>query len=954
LTSHSGEPHRKWNRSVNSFVRVMNCASRFLPAKKNISCLMNPKKLSLLIAAMAFAIWAQPLTALDPNRAVSQYIHESWRTENGLFCETINCIAQTADGYLWLGTEDGLIRFDGQRFVQFNSKNTPEISDNQINAVAVDSRDSLWIGMGKFGGLACYQNGKFSHFGRQQGLPCENVMALYPEKDVLWVGTWGEGLFRWQGDKVTAHYTAKQGMASNVVYAICRDRSGSLWIGHWGNGLSRLQKGSFTTYAARDGLQNAVVWSLYEDRRGNLWALTQDGLYQHSNGRFRRFSTRDGLTNNRVRSVCEDRDGNLWFGSWAGLDRYRDGRFTPFKLSDGLTNDIVRSLFEDREGNLWIGTWSGLNRLRDGKFVTFTTREGLAADMVLSLASGLHGEIWVGTDGGGLNRIRGDRIEHYPLKFGNHNDMVYTLCQGRNGDLWIGSPAGLIRWREGRVQECLTDPYGNPGNFVRMIFQERSGDLWVATEKTGLFHLDENGRNNRPRPAAFKKLAVNSILQDRQGQVWLGSDDGLYLFLDDGLRRFSKREGLVHNTIRTLSQDSEDSIWIGTDDGLTVLKGEQFYSFHVHSGLCSTTIFTIFEDRIRDLWFSSPAGIFRIRRSDLDAYTSGRMRTFPCALYGTLDGMRSSDCNGMLQPAGCRTADGKMWFATIKGVVRLDPEHLHWNGVPPPLRIDRITVDRREIDARYASRIGPARSLIEFDFSAASLSVPSRVKFHYKLDGFDREWRSSEEADRYRHVTYGRLASGDYTFRLRAGNEDGVWNEKGDALAFFLRPFFYETAWFKISLLTVFLLGGTITAVARRKIRRPYKKSNLKPEQVALYQKQLQVYMDSEKPFLDPQLTLRRLADQISIPLHYLSQVINDKFGLNFNEFINGYRIAKARQILSDPKSKDYKLLTIAYEVGFNNKTTFNQVFKKVCGEPPSEYRRRFIAGNNEKKGKHL
>jgi AraC-like DNA-binding protein len=436
--------------------------------------------------------------------------------------------------------------------------------------------------------------------------------------------------------------------------------------------------------------------------------------------------------------------------------------------------------------------------------------------------------------------------------------------------------------------------------------------------------------------------------------LWLGSDNGLYLILDGDLRRFSSREGLVHDTIRTLSQDNEGSIWIGTDDGLTVLKGERFHSFRVQNGLCSATIFSIFEDRNRDLWFGSPVGIFRIRRSHIDACLSGRMRTFPCSLYGTLDGMRSSDCNGMLQPAGCRTADGKIWFASVKGVVRLDPEHLHWNGVPPPVRIDRITIDHKEADTRNTGRIGPVRSLIEFDFSAASLSIPSRVKFRYKLEGFDQGWRSGVDSDRYRHVTYGRLPSGDYTFRVRAGNEDGVWNEKGESLPFSLRAFFYETAWFKLSLLTVSLLGGVTAVAVRRKMRRPYKKSNLKSEQIALYQKQLEVYMESEKPFLDPQLTLRRLAEYISIPPHHLSQVINDKFDLNFNEFINNYRIAKAKQMLSDPKSKEYKLLTIAFEVGFNNKTTFNQVFKKKCGATPSEFRHRSIAGKNEKKGKYL
>jgi AraC-like DNA-binding protein len=292
-----------------------------------------------------------------------------------------------------------------------------------------------------------------------------------------------------------------------------------------------------------------------------------------------------------------------------------------------------------------------------------------------------------------------------------------------------------------------------------------------------------------------------------------------------------------------------------------------------------------------------------------------------------------------------------MWFATVKGVVRLDPEHMHWNEVPPPVRIERITVDHRDVDARNASRIGPARSLIEFNFFAASLTIPSRVRFRYKLEGFDRQWKFSEDADRYRHVTYGRLPYGYYTFRIRAGNEDGIWNEKGDTLSFFLRPFFYETTWFKLSLSAILLLSGAAAVVVRRKMRRPYKKSNLKPEQIVLYQKQLQVYMENEKPFLDPQLTLRRLAEQMTIPLHHLSQVINDKFGLNFNEFINNFRIAKAKQMLSDPKSKEYKLLTIAFEVGFNNKTTFNQVFKKKCGETPSEFRRRSITGKNEKKG---
>jgi len=740
---------------------------------------------------------AQP----GPSKALTQYSHQVWKTEQGLPQDTTQAILQTRDGYLWLGTEEGLARFDGVRFVVFDKGNTPALKSNTISALFEDKQGNLWIGT-HGGGLSRFSQGTFATYTTKEGISSDVVLAIAEDPGGnLWVGTDGGGLDRFSKGRFEV-YTTKNGLSNDSVLSIATDPSGTLWIGTLA-GLNRLSGGKFTNYSTKDGLPSDVVRSTQWDGEGNLWIGTGGGLSRLRNGQFLTYTTKEGLSSNNILSLGEDHLGALWIGTGGGgLDRMQDGKFSSLTTKDGLSADDVLAIREDREGDVWVGTTGGgLNRLRDAALTTYTSQQGLSSDVVTPIFEDHAGNVWIGT-AGGLNRLSGGHFLAYTTKEGLSHNIVFSICEDTDGNLWIGTRSGLNRFRNGKFRVYTTRD-GLPNDTVMAAYADREGSIWIGTRR-GLSRFREGRFITYTTKDGLSNDHVLSIAEDRQGALWIGTDGGGLNRYKDG--KFTAYTGLSNNVVWTLYEDPEGILWIGTNGGgLNRLKDGKFTSYRTQDGLFDGVVFRILEDARGNLWMSSNKGISKVSKKQLEDFAEGRTPAITSKAYGTSDGMKTRECNGGFQPAGWKTRDGRLWFPTDHGFVVVDPENLHTNSLPPPVIVEQVIVDHKSFDPASAAQAKPGRGELEFHFTAPSFVAPEKVRFRYQLQGFDNAWI---EAGPRRQAYYTNIPPGEYTFRVIAANGDGVWNDVGSSVSLKLHPHFYQTYYFDgICVVLLVLLG---------------------------------------------------------------------------------------------------------------------------------------------------
>jgi ligand-binding sensor domain-containing protein/signal transduction histidine kinase len=727
--------------------------------------------------------------ALDPNRDLSQFSAQVWLTENGLPQNTVHSIAQAKDGYVWLATEEGLARFDGIRFTIFDKQNTPELKSNDVRVLLEDRRGALWIGTAD--GLVRLLDAKFTTFTTGNGLPSNVVDALCEDHDgSLWVAT-AAGMVR-LSDGVFAPPAAQGQFPKDGVKALFEDREGALWIGS-SDGLARYKDGSVAKYTTQDGLAGNSVVSINQDKDGRLWVGTTDGLNQLEGDRFVTYTTRDGLPNNRIISLAVNHEGGVWIGTASGLGRFADKHFSSFRPGDGLANEIILSIFEDREGSLWIGAESsGLSLLKDKKITTYTFKEGLGSDLVKSIYEDRNGNIWIGTNGGGLSRLKDGKFTTYTTADGLSSNVVLALFDDGDGNLWAGTPDGLNRFRDGKFK-TFTSADGLAHDFVRSIYADHSGNLWIGTSG-GLTRMRGDRFNVYTTAEGLPNDFIGTIYEDVQGNIWIGTLDGLSEFKDEKFTTYTTRDGLSSGVVISLHEDADGALWIGTSGGgLNRLKQGKFTAYMTRNGLPDDVVYSILEDRQNSLWLGSNKGIFRVNKNELDDFANGKVGSITAVLYGPADGMITRECSGGGHPAGWRGADGKLWFATIKGVAMIDPERIKLNDQPPPVAIEQIRVDDESIAPAQTIELAPGKSRLDFYYTALSFVAPEKVRFRYKLEGFDSDW---VDGGTRRVAYYTNLRPGRYKFRVIASNNDGLWNPIGATFDLYLKPHFYQTYWF--------------------------------------------------------------------------------------------------------------------------------------------------------------
>ena len=776
--------------------------------------LRTPRYSVLATACLLVLAPVRARAALDPNLAISQYIHTVWQLDAGLPENSVLSIAQTPDGYIWLGTEEGLVRFDGVRFTTYTKRSTSALRSNEILSLLVDHQNALWIGT-RDGGLSCFRDGQFSAISSPGQLASSSILSLHQDaRGSLWIGTDGEGLIRFQNGRFRS-FTKNDGLADDSVFSIASDAEGNLWIGTH-NGLSRYTNGTFTTLAFGGKRGHHFNRCVYVDRSGVVWVGSNgSGLTRIGPDGVRQYTQKDGLTDDTVSALYEDTVGTLWIGTLnGGLNRFSHGQFNHFTGKDGFSGGGVQAIFEDRQGDLWIGsTDGGLNSLRQGSFVTFSKQQGLASDIVLPIYQDRDGALWIGSDKG-LQRWQNGRLTLYTTHDGLPDSLVFSVTQDGTGTLWVGTRQGLARF-DGRRFETVSAGKTLPSDFVLCTYTDRRGDLWVGT-RGGLTHLEGSRFTTYTRRDGLSTNFVQSIYQDASGVLWVGTNGG-------GLNRFSRgqfssyttRNGLSNNTVWALTGDPDGTLWIATNGGgLNRLKAGRLTTYSTEKGLFDDVVFSILDDGAGRLWMSSDKGIFSVSKWQLNEFADGRIASFDSQSFGTADGMKSRECNGGFQPAAWRGADGSLYFPTIKGLTTVKPSQLTAGQGPPAVILERLVANNRTVIPSNQRHIAPGRGQLEFDFTSPYYGDSSRLQFLYRLDGFDANWIN---AGNRKFAYYTNIPPGHYNFHAIACVNQKTCSSDSQLIGITLDPHIYETRTFLS--LSAILLGGTAFGLHRLRVR---------------------------------------------------------------------------------------------------------------------------------------
>jgi signal transduction histidine kinase/ligand-binding sensor domain-containing protein len=777
-------------------------------------------KAALTLITIGLTLGAAPLFALDPSLQVNQYAHTAWTRRDGFSVGAIFAMAQTPDGYLWLGSESGLYRFDG------------------VHAVP-------WLPPG----------------GQRFGSAPYSLLVTHD--GTLWIGTFA-GLLSWNGSKLTKYPE----IGEVFITSLLEDREGTVWVGILFDSrgtrkvrLCAVRTGQVQCYG-EDGVFGSFVWSLGEDSAGNLWAGAESGLFKWKPGAPKRYPTEarvadmvaagesaltfgiDGaglrqvvadklepvpiysptnrntlLSGREIDSnkLLRDRDGGLWIGTHQrGLIHIHNGLTDVFRKSDGLSGDITCSLFEDREGNIWFASAQGLDRFRELPVATISTKQSLSSDATQSVVAATDGSIWAGTRDG-LNRWKDGQTTIFRKGTGLPDNFVQSLFYYR-GRVWVSTGHGMVYFDTGR----FVPVNGVPSTEIYSITGNTSDNLWLSGNK-GLSHL-RGGRlvENFPWSALGRHQEARVALFDpNQGGIWLGFwlDGGVLYFKDGQVRAsYTPAGGLGKGAVAGFQLDPDGALWAATQGGFSRIKDGHVATLSTSNGLpCDRTYWSI-EDNDHSLWLNTLCGLVRITRSELDSWIADPKRRIEMTVWDATGGVILNPA--YYNPPVVKSPDGRLW-ALGEGVAVLNPHHLAFNKVPPPVHIQQIIANHKSYwqdllgHALSKLRLPPRIRDLTIDYNALSFTAPEKVHFKYKLEGQDSDWR---EVVNDREVQYSNLRPGPYRFRVIASNNSGVWNEQGDTLEFSVDPAYYQTNWFRALCVAAFM--ALLWAAYQYRVRR--------------------------------------------------------------------------------------------------------------------------------------
>ncbi len=751
--------------------------------------------------------------ALNPSRLPTQYIYDHYTRSDGLPAGAVWTLVQDASGYLWLGTQNGLARFDGVRFRIFDASNTPGLSSQDIRSIVIDPSGQLWLGS-YGGGVFRFNDGQVESIGLEQGLP-HNVIydLLVDDQGALWIGTAG-GLARRDQDGTMQVWTDQDGLSFNRVFRLYQDRDQGLWLATFGGGLTYFDGQTFTHYSTADGLASDQVHAVYEDRAGRLLIGTYDGGFQEfKDGRFFDIELPEGLAGLAIQSILEDGNNNLWLGAYGnGLIRYREGDVAHLNFA-ALEQSVITDMIEDAEGSLWLASREGLQRLRDGKVTVFGQAEGMSDTTFVVTGNPATNEVWVGTEGRGLFRLTDQTLSQFTqADHGLASNNISALTLASNGDLWAGSfGAGINRLSNG-VVDVFGQPEGLPSDHVFALQIDRNEHLWVASA-AGISVLDGGVFSNFGVDDGLPAAAIRQLFEDRSGSLWIGSNGrGLVQMVDGQIITPAFNSELPGSIVHAFHQDQAGRLWLGfRDGGLGLLINEErVFSFGTEQGLPAVSVNAIQQDREGFLWLATGTGLIRASMDELLRVADGRQARIEPMILTEADGLRSVQFAGGFQPTSWQDASGVLWFASTGGLVRVDPDQLDFNDRPPPVRIENLIVDGIAHAGNQPIELAPDTVNVEINYTGLSLVSPEQVQFRYRLLGYDRDW---QDVGGRRTAYFTGLPKGEYEFQVLARNNDGVWSPAPAQLMIIQRGRFYEQLWF---IALCLLAAGLLIAVVIR------------------------------------------------------------------------------------------------------------------------------------------
>jgi len=789
------------------------------------------KIVALSIFALVVLAWGPGASALDPTLDVSQYAHTAWKVRDGFAKSGINAIAQTPDGFLWLGTAGGLLRFDGVRVVPWQAP-------------------------------------------AGQQLPSTFIMTLFAARDgTLWIGT-SKGLASWKDGKLTLY----PGLAGKIFVTVAEDREGGVWIGGFTlplqGMLCAIHAGSVQCYG-EDGSFGRGVSGLYEDTSGNLWVGVSNGVWRWKPGPPKFYPL--PAPPNAVGALAEDDDGALLVAVPGGIRRIVDEKTETYPLPGAPKQFEVHRMLRDGDGGLWIGTYNnGLLHVHNGRVDLFAQSDSLSDDHTSAFLEDREGNIWLGTVGG-LDRFRNFAVPTMSMKQGLPNTFVGSVLADRDGSVWLATYGGLIRWKSGQLNafgkqggklngqipsslfrdgrgriwvstnrefgylenNTFVAVSGVPGGFVHGIAEDSDGNLWIANEFAGLLKLF-HGQMVQQIPWAelgHKEFASALLADPLRGGVWIGFYlGGVIYFRDKKIRAYTADDGLGEGRVTGFRLDPDGTLWASTEGGLSRLKNGRGATLSSKNGLPCDKVHWAVEDDTRSLWLFMDCGLVRVARGELDGWAAAvdkggdSKQTIQATTFGNSDGVRTSPVASSNSPQVAKSYDGKLWFLPGDGVSVVDPRHMPYNKLPPPVHIEGVTADRKTYDITPSVdgqlRLPPLSRDLQIDYTALSLVAPEKVLFRYKLEGWDRDW---QDAGNRRQAFYTNLSPRKYRFRVMACNNSGVWNEAGTFLDFSIAPAYYQTRWFQLSCVAAFLV--LLLMLYRMRLRQVARQFNMRLEE---------------------------------------------------------------------------------------------------------------------------
>lgn len=751
--------------------------------------------------------------SLDPSNAITQYVHKAWGGESGLPESSVMAVAQTADSYLWLGTENGLFRFDGSTFSAFDRLNTPELGDNSITALHVDRNGVLWIGTAGRG-IVQWKNGKFDRPEGQQR-SSDSITGFYENASgQIWAGTDGNGVVVFSG-AASKRYTTSSGLPDNSVFAVAGNAEGQLWLATQA-GITELSDGHFSRTIAAGRVPAGEATALLCDQSGTLWIGTRrTGLYRLRDRDLSHFGPESGLSSNAISSIYQDKAGTLWIGTLDnGVNRFYGGTITSLNVKNGFSSGGVWTIFEDRAGSIWLGgTESGLSCLRQGSMTPVGKEEGLETDTVLGLYEDHAKALWIGSDKG-VTVWKAGTFRRYTVENGLPDNLVFAIAQDGSDRVWVGTRHGLAHLDKSRFVALGSTSEPTLLRPTLSLLTARDNSVW-AGGRGSLTHVTRSGVKIYTTADGLPNKIIMSLLEDRDGTMWIGTEGaGLLHFSNGEFSPVGTGDGPGTGSICSILGDPDGTLWLGTRGGGLIRFAHGISTAITRrAGLSDDDVFAIVEDQFGRLWLSSNKGISVVAKSELNAFADKRIRSVSCRLYGTSDGMRSRECNGGFQYAALRDSGGRLWFPTVKGIVSVDPARISRPHPPPPVVIEGISAGDKPLTLRNPV-IVPARTRqVEFRFTSPYFTGADALSFKYYLDGFDKQWVSAEGR---RVANYTNLPPGDYRFRVMACAKGSCTSEATDTNLTLL-PAWYETKTFLAFALLVFL--GSIHGAHKLHVR---------------------------------------------------------------------------------------------------------------------------------------